>query len=167
MINDTSDEASTADTPIAEGRSMTASRVIEASPERVYDAFLNPNELAVWLPPTGFTAEVHELEPEIGGTFRISFTAEDDELEPYARTFYGTYQELKSGERIVYTEEFETEDPDMAGEMMVTVTLMEISDGTEVTVRQDGIPEAIPPSDANAGWNDSLENLAGIVEGDR
>lgn len=167
MTNDTSSEAPTTDIPTSEGRSMTANRVIEASPERVYDAFLNPDELAVWLPPTGFTAEVHELEPEVGGTFRITFTGDTKEFADYAHSFHGIYQELKRGERIVHTDEFETDDPAMAGEMTVTVTLEAVPDGTEVTVRQDGIPEAILPSDANEGWNDSLENLAGIVEGDR
>lgn len=149
-----------------EPRSTTVSRVIEAPPERVYDAFLDPDELAQWLPPTGFSAEVHELEPEEGGTFRITFTGETAEFSDYSHTFYGTYRELSRGERIVHTDEFENDDPDMAGEMTVTVTFEAVPDGTEITVRQDGIPPAIPPSDAQEGWTDSLGNLAGLVEED-
>ena len=145
-------------------RSITASRVIEASPERIYDAYLNPDELAQWLPPTGFSAEVHHLEPEVGGTFRITFTGNTEEFAEYNHTFGGTYQELERGKRIVYTDAFETDDASMAGEMTVTITLEEIRSGTKVTVHQAGIPEAIPPNDANEGWNDSLENLSAVVE---
>ncbi|WP_226042772.1 SRPBCC family protein [Natrinema sp. DC36] len=146
-------------------QSMTVSRVIKASPERVYEAFVNPDELAQWLPPTGFSAEVHHLEPEVGGTYRMTFTGETEELAEYGSTFGGTYLELDPGERIVYTDEFETDDPEMAGEMTVTVTFEAVPEGTEVTARQEGIPEAIPPSDANEGWTDSLSNLAELVEG--
>jgi uncharacterized protein YndB with AHSA1/START domain len=148
-----------------EGRSVTVSRVIEAPPERVYQAFVDPDELAQWLPPTGFSAEVHHLEPEVGGTYRMTFTGETDELADYGSTFGGTYLELVPGERIVYTDEFETSDPEMASEMTVTVTFEAVPEGTEVTARQEGIPEAIPPSDTNDGWNDSLSNLAELVEG--
>ena len=145
-------------------RSITASRVIEASPERIYDAYLNPDELAQWLPPTGFSAEVHHLEPEVGGTFRITFTGNTEEFAEYNHTFGGTYQELERGKRIVHTDTFESDDPSMAGEMTVTITLEEVPSGTNVTVHQAGIPKAIPPSDANEGWNDSLGNLAAVVE---
>ncbi len=148
----------------AEERSMTTSRVIEASPERVYEVFLDPDELAQWLPPTGFSAEVHHPEPEEGGTFRATFTGETEKFADYGHSFGGTYKELSPGEQIVYTESFETDEPSMAGEMTVTATFEEVPDGTEITVRQEGIPEAIPPSDANEGWNDSLENLAELVE---
>ncbi|WP_323173299.1 SRPBCC domain-containing protein [Natrialba sp. PRR66] len=150
--------------PTTDERTMTVSRVIQAPPERVYDAFLDPDELAQWLPPTGFSAEVHHLEPEEGGTFRATFTGETPEFADMGHSFGGTYQELEPGERIVYTESFETDAPEMAGEMTVTVTFEDVPDGTEITVRQAGIPEAVPPSDANEGWNDSLENLAAIVE---
>ena len=148
-----------------EGRSVTVNRVIEASPERVYDAFVDPDELAAWLPPEGFSCEVHEFDATEGGTFRMSFTADIEELEPYAHTFHGTYEELSPGQRIVYTEEFESDDPGMAGEMTTTVTFEKVSGGTEVTAHQAGIPENIPPQDANEGWNDSLGNLAELVEG--
>ncbi|MFC7009852.1 SRPBCC domain-containing protein [Halalkalicoccus salilacus] len=146
-------------------RTMTVSRVIEAPPERVYEAFLDPDELVQWLPPTGFSAEVHQLEPEEGGTFRMTFTGETEELAEYGSTFGGTYQELVPGRRIVHTDAFETDDPAMADEMTVTVTFEEVPEGTEVTVRQEGIPEAIPPEDSHAGWTDSLGQLAGLVEG--
>jgi uncharacterized protein YndB with AHSA1/START domain len=146
-------------------RSITVSRVIEAPPERVYEAFLDPDQLAQWLPPTGFSAEVHHLEPEEGGTFRATFTGDTDELAEYGHSFGGEYLELVPGERIVHTDAFETDDPAMAGEMTVTVTFEAVDDGTEVTVHQAGIPEVIPPEDANAGWNDSLENLAELVGG--
>ena len=145
-------------------RSITASRVIEASPERIYDAYLNPDELAHWLPPTGVSAEVHHLEPEVGGPFRITFSGDTEEFADYNHTFGGTYQELERGRRIVHTDTFESDDPSMAGEMTVTITLEEIRSGTKVTVHQAGIPEAIPPNDANEGWNDSLENLSAVVE---
>lgn len=147
-------------------RSLTVSRVIEASPERVYDAFIDPDELAQWLPPTGFSAEVHHLEPEVGGTYRMTFTGETEELAEYGSTFGGTYHELVPGERIVYTDEFETDDPEMAGEMTVRVTFEAVPEGTEVTVHHVGFPEATSPSDANEGWTDSLSNLAALVEED-
>lgn len=163
MIDDTNDGKLTADTAI-DAQSITVSRVIEAPPERVYDAFLDPDDLAAWLPPSGFGAEVHEFDPTVGGSFRITFTAETDELEPYSHTFGGEYLELVPGERIVNTDAFETDDPEMAGEMTVTVTLEAVRDGTEVTIEQTGIPEAIPTDDAMAGWTDSLGNLAELVE---
>ncbi|WP_227357453.1 SRPBCC family protein [Haladaptatus salinisoli] len=151
--------------PTTENRSITVNRVIEAPPERVYQAFVDPDELSQWLPPTGFSAKVHHLEPEEGGTYRMTFTGETDELAEYGSTFGGTYRELIPGERIVYTDQFETDDPEMAGVMTVTVTFKEVPVGTEITVCQEGIPKSIPPSDANEGWNDSLGNLAELVEG--
>ena len=148
----------------SETRSVTVSRVIEAPPERVYDAFLDHEMFASWYPPTGYTAEVHHLEPEVGGTYRMTFYGDADELADFEQSFGGTYRELSRGERIVYTDAFESDEPTMAGEMTVTITFVEVPDGTEVTVHQEGIPEAIPPSDANAGWTDSLGTLAEIVE---
>lgn len=148
----------------ADGRGMTASRVVKASPERVYEAFLEPDQLAEWLPPTGFSAEVHHLQPAVGGTFRVTFTGETEEFADYGHSFTGEYLELVPGERIVHTDTFETDDPAMAGEMTVTVTFEAVDGGTEVTVRQDGIPEAVPLEDANAGWNDSLSKLSALVE---
>ena len=162
--NGNGDDRQQSDTQTAE-RTMTVSRVIETPPERVYEAFLDPDELVQWLPPTGFSAEVHQLEPEEGGTFRMTFTGETEEFAEYSHSFGGTYRELVPGQRIVHTDAFETDDPAMAGEMMVTVTFEAVPEGTEVTVRQEGIPEAIPPEDSHAGWTDSLGQLAGLVEG--
>ncbi|SEP10243.1 Uncharacterized conserved protein YndB, AHSA1/START domain [Halogranum amylolyticum] len=162
----TDDDGQQTDTRAGE-RTMTVSRIIEAPPKRVYEAFLNPDELIQWLPPTGFSAEVHHLEPEEGGTFRMTFTGETEEFAEYGSTFGGTYLELVPSERIVHTDTFETDDPAMAGEMTVTVTFEEVPSGTEITVRQEGIPEAIPPEDSHAGWTDSLEQLAVLVEGPR
>lgn len=162
--NDPSNGAPSKNTATSEERSVTVNRVIEAPPERVYDAFVDPDELAAWFPPEGFSCEVHEFDATEGRSFRMSFNAEIEELEPYASTFHGTYEELTPGERIVYTETFESDDPGMAGETTTTITFEEVSEGTEVSVRQEGIPEAIPPEDANEGWIDSLENLADVVE---
>lgn len=159
MTDTTTDETET-----VEERSITVSRVIKASPERVYDAFLDPDDLAAWLPPTGFSAEVHTFEPKVGGTFRITFTGETEELAEYGHSFGGTYLELVPEKRIVYTDEFETDGPGMAGEMRNTITFEAVPNGTEVTVRQEEIPEAIPPEDAMAGWTDSLGKLAHLVE---
>lgn len=163
--DDTTDGESTTETTTNEERSVTVDRVIEAPPERVYEAFVDPDDLAAWLPPEGFSGEVHEFDATEGGSFRMSFNAEVEELESYANTFHGTYEELTPGERIVYTESFESDDPGMTGEMTTTVTFEAVPDGTEVTVRQAGIPEAIPPENANEGWIDSLENLADVVKG--
>ena len=148
-----------------ETRRITVSRVIDSTPERGYEAFLDPVDLAAWLPPTGFSAEVHHLEPEVGGTFRITFTGETDELADYGHSFGGTYLELVPGERIVHTDAFETDDPAMAGKMTVTVTFEAVEGGTEVTVHQENVPEVVSREDATAGWNDSLANLAAVVEG--
>ncbi|RRJ31382.1 SRPBCC domain-containing protein [Halocatena pleomorpha] len=164
MTDDNSGREPTINSEQNDSRSVTVSRVIEASPKRVYEAFLDPDELAQWFPPTGFSAEVHHLEPEEGGTYRITFTGETEKFAEYDSTFGGTYLELVPGERIVYTDEFETDDPEMAGKTTVTVTFEAVSVGTEVTVRHEGFPEAVPPSDANEGWIDSLSNLARLVE---
>ena len=145
-------------------RSITVNRVTEASPDRVYDAFVDPDELAAWFPPEGFSAEIHEFDATEGGTFRISFNADTEELEPYAHTIHGAYDELTPGERIVYTTAFESDDPGMAGETTTTITFEEVPDGTEVTVHQVGLPEVMSPEDSREGWTDSLGNLADIVE---
>ncbi|MFC6964178.1 SRPBCC family protein [Halocatena marina] len=157
-------EGAVAEHTQTEEQSVTVNRVIEAPPERVYNAFVDPDELAVWLPPEGFSCEVHEFDASEGGTFRMSFTADSEELEPYARTFHRTYEELTPNERIVYTESFESDDLGMAGEMTTTVTFEDDPDGTDLTVRQTGIPEKISPENAEEGWTDSLGNLAKLAE---
>lgn len=144
-------------------RTVTVSRVIDAPPDDLYDAYLDPEDLATWLPPTGFSAEVHELDPVEGGTFRMSFTGETEETEPYGSTFHGTYLELVPGERIVHTDQFETDEPGLAGEITATITFEPVDGGTEVTVVQENLPAAIPVEDATAGWTDSLGKLAELV----
>lgn len=159
--NDTeTDAATTADTA-DEARSITARRVIEAPPERVYEGFLNPNDIAVWAPPDGFSADVQEVEPEEGGSFRIENNATTEEMEQYSHTFQGTYQELKRGEKIVWTEA-SGED----GYSTVTVTLDAVPDGTEVTLRLEGISEDVSIEEWGVAeaWEEILERLAGQVE---
>ncbi|AFK21036.1 hypothetical protein E6P09_17910 (plasmid) [Haloferax mediterranei ATCC 33500] len=163
MTDDNIDSGRSIDTTTEE-RNVTVTRVIDASPERLYEAFTDPDEMAAWFPPTGFSADVHRFEPEVGGEFRLTFTADADDIEPNSHTFGGTFLELEPSERIVYTDQFESDDPGMAGEMTVTVTFEAAPDGTEVTVHQESIPEAIPVDDARAGLTDSLGNLANLVE---
>ena len=143
-----------------EERSITASRVIKASPERVYEAFLTPGDMAVWAPPEGFRADVREVVAEEGGSFRIENLGEEG-MEQYSHTFEGTYQELKYGEKIVWTEESGEGDDHST----VTVTLDTVPDGTEVTLRLEGIPEDIAEEYGVAeAWEGSLEKLAEQVE---
>lgn len=154
-------DAATAENTADEERSITVNRVIKASPERVYDAFLTPDDMAAWAPPEGFRADVREVEPEEGGSFRIENIGEEG-MEQYSHTFEGTYQELKRGEKIVWTEESEEGDDHST----VTVTLDTVPDGTEVTLRLEGIPEDIAEEYGIAeAWEGTLEKLAGQVEG--
>ncbi len=140
---------------------LRITRLIRAPRERVYKAFLDPDALAKWLPPSGYTAKVHRLEPRVGGTFRMSFSSLDKKETHF---FGGKYLELVPHERIRHTDAFETEDPAMKGEMTVTVTLREVPGGTEVDVVQEGIPKVIPLESARVGWTSSLTNLANLVE---
>lgn len=159
--NPNEDDAETTENVADEGQSITASRVIEASPERVYEAFLNPDDIEVWSPPEGFYADVQEVEPEKGGSSRVENKGEEG-MEEYSHTFQGTYQELKPGEKIVWTEETaEGEDPST-----VTVTLDTVPDGTEVTLRLEGIPEDVDIEEYGVAeaWEGTLEKLAGQVE---
>lgn len=136
-------------------------RVLATGPEKVYRAFVEADALAQWLPPNGFVCTVHHLQPEVGGTFRMSFrnfTTGD------SHAFGGAYVELVPGARLRYTDAFE--DPGLPGEMAVTVTLTKVSVGTELTVVQEGIPDAIPTEACYLGWQQSLRNLARLVEPD-
>jgi uncharacterized protein YndB with AHSA1/START domain len=136
-------------------------RVLTTSPDKVYRAFLEPDALAKWLPPNGFTCTVHALEAAQGGTFRMSFrnfTTGD------SHSFGGEYVELVPGERVVYTDRFD--DPNLPGEMRVTVTLKAVSVGTDLAVTQDGVPDVIPAEACYLGWQESLRNLARLVEPD-
>lgn len=134
-------------------------RVFTAKPEKLYRAFLEPDAVASWLPPFGFTCTVHELEAKEGGKHHMSFrnfTTGD------SHSFGGTYEKLVPGETLVYTDAFD--DPNLPGEMKVTVRLKAVSVGTEMTVAQDGIPDLIPQEACYLGWQGSLQKLAKLVE---
>lgn len=133
-------------------------RVIAAKPEKIYRAFLEPDAVASWLPPFGFTCTVHELDARVGGRHRMSFR---NFTTGNGHSFGGEYLELVPGQRLVYTDRFD--DPDMPGEMKVVVTLAAVSVGTEVTVEQQGVPDMIPLEGCYLGWQESLEKLTKLV----
>ncbi len=141
------------------GNTIRLHRVLQAPPERVYRAFLDPDALVKWLPPNGFTARVHHLEAGVGGTYRMSFT---NLSTGSSQSFGGEYLELVPNERIRNTDRFD--DPNLPGEMITTVTLKAVSVGTEMNVVQEGIPEAIPPEACYLGWQESLVLLGKLVE---
>jgi len=134
-------------------------RVLRAPPERVYRAFLNADAVAKWIPPNGFTGTVHHMEARVGGTFRMSFTNFTTER---SHSFGGEYLELVPNELIRYTDEFE--DPNLPGVIQVTVSLKAVSCGTELNVVQEGIPDVIPLEMCYLGWQESLAQLAKLVE---
>lgn len=134
-------------------------RVIAAKPEKVYRAFLEADAVASWLPPYGFLCTVHDLDAKVGGTFRMSFR---NFTTGNGHSFGGEYMELVPGERLVYTNRFD--DPNLPGEMKVTVELKAVSVGTEMTVVQDGVPDVTPLEACYLGWQDSLRKLAKLVE---
>ncbi len=134
-------------------------RVLRATPERVYRAFIDPDAMAKWLPPNGFTGKVHHMEAEVGGTYRMSFT---NFTSGKSHTFGGRFLELTPHERICYTDTFE--DPGLPGEIQVTVTLRQVSVGTELDVLQEGVPDVIPEEACYLGWQESLTLLAKLVE---
>jgi len=136
-------------------------RVLRAPAERVYRAFLDPDAMVKWLPPNGYTAKVHHLDARVGGTFRMSFTHFGT---GNTHAFGGEYLELTPHERLRYTDKFD--DPNLAGEIVVTVKLTQVSCGTELHVTQEGIPEVIPAEACYLGWQDSLQLLARLVETD-
>ena len=136
-------------------------RILRASPERVYRAFVEAQALAKWLPPYGFTCQVHHLEARVGGTFKMSF---QNFGTGHSHAFGGVYHELVPGERLRYTDTFD--DPNLPGEMQVTVTLRAVVCGTELSVVQAGIPSAIPTEMCYLGWQESLAQLAQLVEPD-
>ena len=134
-------------------------RVLRAKPDRVYRAFLEADALSKWLPPYGFTCKVDHADAKVGGTYRMSFR---NFGTGHAHAFGGKYLELVPGERIRYTDQFE--DPNLPGEMVTTVTLKAVSCGTELNVVQEGIPAAIPAEMCYLGWQESLAQLATLVE---
>ena len=134
-------------------------RVLSATPERVYRAFTDPDAMAKWLPPHGFTGKVHEMDARVGGRYRMSFT---NFSNGQSHSFGGTYVELKPNERLRYTDVFD--DPNLPGEMMTTVTLKAVSCGVELRVMQEGIPAMIPVEQCYLGWQQSLTLLTQLVE---
>ncbi|MBK7877503.1 MAG: SRPBCC family protein [Planctomycetes bacterium] len=134
-------------------------RVLRAPPERVYRAFLDPDAMVKWSPPHGFTAKLHAMDARVGGSYRMSFTNFGTGT---THTFGGTYRELVPNTRIRYTDKFD--DPNLAGEMGVTITLKPVIVGTELTIEQTGIPSVIPVEFCYAGWQESLTLLAQLVE---
>jgi uncharacterized protein YndB with AHSA1/START domain len=134
-------------------------RVLQAPPERVYRAFLDANAMVKWLPPNGFTGQVHHLDAKVGGTYRMSFTNFSTEK---SHSFGGEYLELTPNERIRHTDKFE--DPNLPGEMQTTITLQQVSVGTELTIVQEGVPAVIPAEACYLGWQESLTLLRKLVE---
>ncbi|MBO0733956.1 MAG: SRPBCC family protein [Methylocapsa sp.] len=136
-------------------------RVLTAAPDKVYRAFLEPDALAKWLPPGGFACTVHHLEAKPGGSYKMSFR---NFTTSQSHSFGGKYIELVPNQRLRYTDRFD--DPDLPGEIQVTVTLRPVPVGTELNVVQEGLPDAIPVEACYLGWQDSLQNLAKLVEPD-
>jgi uncharacterized protein YndB with AHSA1/START domain len=134
-------------------------RVIAAKPEKLYRAFLEPDALARWLPPNGFTCKVHQMDPKVGGSYKMSFT---NFTTGKSMSFGGVYRELVPNEHLRYTDNFD--DPNLSGEIQVTVTLKKVSVGTDLAIVQEGIPAVIPLEACYLGWQESLANLARLVE---
>ena len=134
-------------------------RVLRTTPERLYRAFLDADAKAKWLPPNGFTGKVHHSDPRVGGMYKMSFT---NFTSGKSHSFGGTYLELVPHERLRWTDRFD--DPNLPGEMTVTVTLKKVLVGTEIDIVQEGIPDAIPREACTLGWQESLTLLAQLVE---
>jgi uncharacterized protein YndB with AHSA1/START domain len=134
-------------------------RVLRATPDRIYRAFLDPDAMVKWLPPNGFTGKVHQMDARVGGTYRMSFT---NFTTGKSHSFGGEYLELVPNERIRHTDKFD--DPNLPGVMQVTVTLKKVLVGTEVKIVQEGLPDVIPPEACVLGWQESLTLLAQLVE---
>jgi len=134
-------------------------RVMRCTPEHIYKAFLEADAIAKWLPPYGFTCQVHAMDVRVGGSFRMSFT---NFTTGHGHSFGGEYLELIPAEKIRYTDKFD--DPNLPGEMMTTITLRKVLCGTELNIVQEGIPEAIPAELCYLGWQECLVQLANLVE---
>jgi len=134
-------------------------RVLRATPERIYRAFLDPDAMAKWLPPNGFTGKVHHMDARVGGTYKMSFT---NFTSGKSHSFGGEYLELLPNERIRHTDKFD--DPNLPGTMTVTVQLKKVLVGTDVNIVQEGIPDLIPAEACTLGWQESLTLLAQLVE---
>jgi uncharacterized protein YndB with AHSA1/START domain len=146
---------------IMAGNTIRLHRVLRATPEKVYRAFLDPDAKAKWLPPNGFTGKVHHLDARVGGTFKMSFT---NFATGRSHSFGGEYLELVPCERIRYTDRFD--DPNMPGDIQVTITLKKVSVGTELNILQEWVPEVIPIEACYLGWQESLILLGKLVEAD-
>lgn len=138
---------------------VTFHRVLTAPPSRIYRAFLDPDAMAKWLPPHGFTGKVHEMDARVGGRYRMSFT---NFSTGNSHAFGGVYRELEQDARIVYTDAFD--DPNLPGEMRTTIVLKPVSCGTELSIEQSGIPDMIPTEMCYLGWQESLTLLAQLVQ---
>jgi uncharacterized protein YndB with AHSA1/START domain len=134
-------------------------RVLRATPDRIYRAFLDPDAMAKWLPPNGFTGKVHHLEAKVGGAYRMSFA---NFTNGESHSFGGEYLELVPNERIRHTDKFD--DPNLPGVMLTTISLTKVMVGTELNIIQEGIPDAIPVEACYLGWQESLALLAMLVE---
>ena len=134
-------------------------RVLKSTPEKIYRAFIEPDAISKWLPPHGFTAKFHHLEARVGGTFRMSFT---NFSNGQSHSFGGEYLDLVPHDRLRYTDKFD--DPNLPGEMQVTVVLKKVSCGTELNIVQEGVPAVIPVEACYLGWQESLGQLAQLVE---
>jgi uncharacterized protein YndB with AHSA1/START domain len=134
-------------------------RVLATSPEKVYRAFIEADAMAKWLPPNGFACTVHHLDSRVGGTHKMSFR---NFTSGHSHSFGGEYLELVPNERLRYTDKFD--DPNLPGEMHVTITFKKVLVGTELNVVQEGVPDVIPVEACYLGWQQSLENLAKLVE---
>ena len=143
------------------GNTIRLHRVFRATPEKVYRAFLDGDAMTKWLPPNGFSGKVHQLDAKVGGSYKMSFT---NFSTGKSHSFGGKYLELVPNEKLVYTDKFD--DPGLPGEMRTTITLKKVSTGTDLSVAQEGVPEAIPPEACYLGWQDSLMLLAKLVEAD-
>ena len=144
---------------LMETHTIRLHRVLRAPPERIYRAFLDAEALCKWLPPNGFTGKVHLLEAKVGGTFAMSFT---NSTTGQSHSFGGEYLELVPHERIRHTDRFD--DPNLPGHMQVTITLRQVSCGTDLDVVQEGVPAMIPAEGCHLGWQESLVLLAKLVE---
>ena len=136
-------------------------RVLTAKPEKIYRAFLDPDAMSKWLPPNGFTCKVHHMQAKVGGTYKMSFTNFTTEK---SMSFGGEFRELIENERLRYTDNFD--DPSLPGEIQVTVDLKKVSLGTDISIVQEGLPSVIPLEACYVGWQQSLNNLAKLVEPD-
>lgn len=141
------------------GNTIKLHRVIKATPALVYKAFIDADAMAKWLPPNGFTGKVHAIDAKVGGKFKMSFT---NFAAGQSHSFGGEFLEMKPGEKLRYTDEFD--DPNLPGVITVTVLFKEVLCGTELNVTQENVPEIIPPEMCYLGWQDSLRQLADLVE---